>query len=58
MFCCGAALLFGAVGVTGISEAVVAPCGTAAPDWILLVATSEGDGVGAAGWATVACCCG
>ena len=51
----------------GISEAVVAPCGTATPDWVLLVATSEGDGLGEIGvgvatgsvvGVTVACCCG
>ena len=44
----------------GMSEAVVAPCGTATPDWVLLVATSEGDGLGAAGCSevgvTLACC--
>ena len=48
----------------GISAAVVAPCGTATPDWVLLLATSEGDGVGETGVAagcsgvgvTAACC--
>ena len=41
-----------------MSEAVVAPCGTAAPDWVLVVATSDGEGVGETGCAITACCCG
>ena len=41
-----------------MSEAVAAPCGTAAPDWVLVVATSDGDGVGEAGCGITACCCG
>ena len=53
----------------GISEALAAPCGTATPDWVLLVARSEGDGLGpagngvAAGWSgagavgVIAACC-
>src|SRR5476649_666080 len=41
-----------------MSDAVVAPCGTAAPDWVLVVATSDGDGVGETGRAITACCCG
>ena len=39
--------------VVGMSAAVVAFGGTATPDWVLLVATSEGDGAGA----VTACCC-
>ena len=57
--CCGAIVLFCAVVVAGMSEAVVAPCGTAVPDWVLLAATSDGDGVGETGSGiTAACCCG
>lgn len=42
----------------GMSEAVVAPCGTETPDWVLLVATSEGDGLGPAGSGVAAGCSG
>ena len=41
-----------------MSEAVVAFGETATPDWVLFEATSEGEGVGAAGvGAATACCC-
>jgi hypothetical protein len=43
------AILFWAVLVIGISDAVVALEGTAGLDWVLLVATSDAEGCGAAG---------
>ena len=48
----------GCWGAAGISEAVLAPDGTATPDWVLLVATSDGEGCGEAGSTTACCCCG
>ncbi len=62
MLACGdgadcAGLLFSAVVVAGTSEAVDAGCWTG--DWLLLAATSDGDGDGATGsGVTAACCCG
>jgi hypothetical protein len=48
-------VLFCAVLVcAGMSDAVVAFGDTATPDWVLLLATSDGDGAGA----VIACCCG
>ena len=41
-----------------MSDAVVAFGDTATPDWVLFVATSEGEGVGAVGAATACCCSG
>ncbi len=38
----------------GMSDAVVAFGETATPDWVLLEATSDGDGAGA----VISCCCG
>jgi hypothetical protein len=48
--------VFWAVLVIGISDAVVALEGTAGLDWVLLVATSDAEGCGAAGNGGVTVC--
>ena len=39
-----------------MSEAWAAPCGTATPGWVLVEATSDGDGVGETGCGITAGC--